>query len=238
MEEKMSLLKVQAEGQVTSFRLPHFMWNKHLTFEMPPPSTIYGHICSTLGDLVDPAGLVFAYRFSYETKFEDYEHIWSWDEKKKKDTVKPFRRELLFRPKLTLYINRPEWIGKFKSPQFLVVLGRSQDLMTYTAISIVEAIQEDRAYFESTLLPMEYVTRFRRGMPARMPRFLNYEKDREPSFENYIILKEKVVYPPIDPIDVDAPFVYEGDQTTFWVDPTIRDSRGTAFGLMFHSWVN
>ena len=48
MTEKLELVKVVAEGLITSFRYPHFMWQKQPTFEMPPPATIYGHICSAV----------------------------------------------------------------------------------------------------------------------------------------------------------------------------------------------
>jgi len=45
----MRVLKVVAEGPITSFRYPHFMQQIHPSFQMPPPATIYGHISSALG---------------------------------------------------------------------------------------------------------------------------------------------------------------------------------------------
>jgi CRISPR-associated protein Cas5t len=237
MSDTMRLLKVEAEGMITSFRYPHFMWQKHPTFEMPPPATIYGHICSALGYWVDPRGIQFAYRFTYQAKGEDLEHIWTWDDKKHHDTIKPFRRELLFRPRLTLYVNHPEWLESFRHPYYVVVLGRSQDLFCYTRLEIIEATQEEHAYYEHTLLPLEMVTRFRRGIPVTMPRFLDYERDREPTFAPYAMLKERVVYPALDPTDAAAPFVYEGDPTLRWIDPNTRDSKGIGYGLVFHSFV-
>jgi len=236
MLEKMRLIKVEAEGFVTSFRYPHFTQQKHLSFEMPPPATIYGHICSALGDWVDQDGLQFAYRFTYQQKAEDLEHIWTWDEKKKMDTIKPFRREFLFRPKLILYINRPEWIEKFRNPYYVVVLGRSQDLFTYTKVEIVEAVKEERAYYEHTLLPGEMITRLRRGVPVVMPRFLDYYRDRTPEYGRYIMLRDRVIYPPLESSDPDAPFIYADDPTTRWVDPTLRNKDGIAFGLIFHTF--
>ncbi|MCX8024170.1 MAG: CRISPR-associated protein Cas5, partial [Thermanaerothrix sp.] len=71
----MKVLKIIAEGITTSFRYPHFMQVIQPTFEMPPPATIYGHICSALGYWVEPEGIEFAYHFTYQTKFDDLEHI-------------------------------------------------------------------------------------------------------------------------------------------------------------------
>ncbi len=238
MGETMQLLKVEAEGLITSFRYPHFMWQKHPTFEMPPPATIYGHICSALGDWVEPKGIQFAYRFTYQAKTEDLEHIWTWDDKKHRDTIKPFRRELLFRPRLTLYVNRPEWLDRFSHPYFVVVLGRSQDLFSYTKVGIIDAVQEERAYYEHTLVPLEMVTRFRRGIPVTLPRFLDYARNREPTSAPYAMLRERVVYPPEDMSDPSSPFVYSTDPKFRWIDPTVRDAKGIGLGLVFHSFVD
>jgi len=97
----MRVLKVIAEGPVTSFRYPHFVQGVHLTFEMPPPATIYGHICSAVGDYIAPNSTRFAYHFSWEAKFFDYEHLHFFGNTPK---MNPFRRELLFNPQLTLYL--------------------------------------------------------------------------------------------------------------------------------------
>lgn len=232
------LLKVQAEGLITSFRYPHFAWQKHPTFEMPPPATVYGHICSALGYWPDPTGLRFAYRFTTEGKAQDLEHIWTWDEKRKQDTVKLFRRELLFKPKLTLYINHPEWIDRFRSPYYVVVLGRSQDLFTYTSVEVIHVTKEMHAYYEHTLLPIEMTTRLRKGIPVVMPRFLDYYAGRAPTFATYAMLKEKVVYPPIDASDADTGFVWADDPVDRWIDPGVRDANGVGFGLVFHTFVD
>ena len=50
----MRVLKVTLEGITTSFRYPHFMVNVQPSYRMPPPATIYGHICSALGEWVSP----------------------------------------------------------------------------------------------------------------------------------------------------------------------------------------
>jgi len=71
----MKVLKIVAEGVATSFRYPHFMQGVHPTFRMPPPATIYGHICSALGEWFDPKGVLFGVQFFHKGVFEDIEHV-------------------------------------------------------------------------------------------------------------------------------------------------------------------
>src|SRR6266702_8054062 len=148
----MRVLKVIAEGLTTSFRRPHFMQGVQPTFRMPPPATIYGHLCSALGFLVAPEEIALTYHFTSLIGFSDIEHthIVAASSGKLQGTnypkvlegaVNPFKRELLFQPRLTLYLNRPEWIDAFRSPRYAVVLGRSQDLFTYTSFHTIELQQ-------------------------------------------------------------------------------------------------
>ena len=199
----MRVLKVIAEGLTTSFRYPHFMQQIHPTFPMPPPATIYGHICSALGEWFDPTGVRFAYHFTYKGHVTDIEHIIMLRPARGKlpDTgipkvlegrVNPFERALLFEPRLTLYINRPEWEKAFKSPRYAVVLGRSQDLFTYRYVSAVELEQAEHAYFEHTLAPHDMALRTQRGVTMLMPRFLDYAHNRSPTFSRYLVLQDRV----------------------------------------------
>src|SRR6266516_5708962 len=121
----MRVLKIVAEGLTTSFRRPHFMHGIQPTFHMPPPATIYGHICSALGELVSPEEVAFAYHFTARGGFSDIEHIIFVSESSGKlegtsypkvlqGGVQPFKRELLFQPRLTLYLTRPERINAFR----------------------------------------------------------------------------------------------------------------------------
>src|SRR5438105_5894176 len=188
----MRVLKVVAEGLITSFRRPHFMWGIQPTFRMPPPATIYGHVCSTLGDVVSPEGIAFAYHFTSRMSFSDIEHTIIVSEsggklegtdypKVLKGGVQPFKRELLFQPRLTLYLNRPEWIDAFRSPRYTVVLGRSQDLFTCTSMQVIELQQAEHAYFEHTLLPYEMAVQVGEGITELLPRYLDYERKRTPT---------------------------------------------------------
>lgn len=235
----MRVLKVVAEGITTSFRYPHFMQGIHPSFEMPPPATIYGHVCSALGEWVDPNGVQFAYHFTHEGECDDVEHIHvlSPEGGKLKGTeypkvlggaVNPFKRKMFFKPRLTLYLNKPEWENAFRSPHYAVVLGRSQDLFTYTRVEVVELERAERAYFEHTLAPYQASLMTATGYVVLMPRFLDYYHNRRPTFARYVILKRRVTeLMRFEGLDI---------QNDFWIDPTAPQVDGLALGLWFHSW--
>jgi len=238
----MQVLKVVAEGITTSFRYPHFMLGIHPTFELPPPATIYGHICSTLGEWVNPEGVEFAYHFTHQGAFDDVEHIHVLAASTGKlpgtkipkvieGTVNPFKRRMFFKPKLVLYLNKPEWESAFKSPYYPVVLGRSQDLFTYTKVEVIDLERHPHAYFEHTLAPYQMMLRMGRGYAALMPRYLDYSNRRQPTFARYIILNRRVEsteFIKYDPKSKDSDFC---------VDPTSSKVGNAHLGLWFHSFI-
>lgn len=237
----MRVLKVVAEGVTTSFRRPHFMHGIQPTFRMPPPATIYGHICSVLGELVPPDGIAFAYHFTARAGFDDIEHIHFVAESrgKLKNTsypkvleggIQPFKRELLFQPHLVLYLNRPEWYEAFRHPHYAVALGRSQDLFTYTSIEQIDLQQAPQAYVEHTLLPYAMAVQVGRGMTELLPRYLDYERKRTPTFARYLLLEERVQ---------SRDFWHEEAQETslFWIDPTSPQVHEAHLGLLFHTFI-
>ncbi len=235
----MRVLKVVAEGIATSFRYPHFTQGIHPSFEMPPPATIYGHVCSTLGDWIDPEGVQFAYQFSHEGQWDDVEHVQVLAReggtlpgtafpKVLGGAVNPFKRRLLFKPRLVLYLNRPEWESAFRSPAYPVVLGRSQDLFTYTQIQVLELERGERAYFEHTLAPYLFSLQTASGYVVLMPRFLDYAHNRRPSFARYTVLTRRVT----------ELYRFQGIASAgeFWIDPTAPRVDSLPLGLWFHTW--
>ncbi|RMD59146.1 type I-B CRISPR-associated protein Cas5 [Candidatus Parcubacteria bacterium] len=237
----MRVLKIVAEGLTTSFRYPHFMQQIHPTFPMPPPATIYGHICSALGEWFDPKGVCFAYHFTYAGKVRDVEHVILLSHSRGRlpgtkipkvleGKVNPFEREILFRPRLTLYINRPEWEKAFRSPRYAVSLGRSQDLFTYTEVGVIDLVRAKRAYFEHALAPHEMALRTPSGVAMLMPRFLDYARNRAPAFERYVVLQERVF---------SDDFYQFGAHPNgpYWVDPTTPEVKGAHRGVTFLSFV-
>lgn len=233
----MKVLKIVAEGLTTSFRYPHFMLQVHPSFQMPPPATIYGHICSALGEWFDPSGVQFAYHFTHQGHVRDIEHIVVLAPPKSnrsklpgtkipnvlEGNVNPFERELLFQPRLTLYINRPEWAAAFRSPRYAVCLGRAQDLFTYTEINVVELHRSEHVYFEHTIIPHQMGHKLGRGVSVLMPRYLDYNQNRRPQFSQYTVLTDRV-----------SP---SNGNTAHWIDPVATEYRGNHLGLVFHNFV-
>lgn len=236
----MQVLKITGEGLITSFRYPHFMQGVQPTFEMPPPATLYGHVCSALGEWVEPAGLRFAVHFTFERRVDELEHTHvlapasgklpgSDTPKVLAGAVNPFVRTVLFRPRLVLYLNRPEWAARFRSPRYVVVLGRSQDLFTYTKVEVVELERTDHAYLEHTLLPHRLNRYTGRGIAVLMPQWLDYQDHRRPTFRQYVMLNRRVH---------SREFLRYADEPPlqFWVDPTSAEVHGDRLGLVFLSW--
>jgi CRISPR-associated protein Cas5t len=237
----MRVLKVVAEGITTSFRYPHFIQQVQPTFVMPPPATIYGHISSALGEWFDPEGVRFAYHFTYAAKVKELEHtiLLSPSSGKLKGTqhakvlegnVNPFDREVLFQPRLILYLNQPDWLPFFQSPHFVVVLGRSQDLFTYTHVEVIELEQAETAYFEHTLLPYSTNRHTSRGYAVLMPRYVDNFAGRRPFFARYFIIQEPIH---------SSQFLWFGTkpQERYWIDPATPEKKGDHLGLQFLSFV-
>ncbi|MDZ4718664.1 MAG: type I-B CRISPR-associated protein Cas5b [Roseiflexaceae bacterium] len=235
----MRVLKIVLEGTTTSFRYPHFMLSVQPTFPLPPPATIYGHLCSALGEWVEPEGIAFAYHFTAAGAGEDIEHIHvlsagtgklpgTKHPKVLEGNVNPFTRQILLHPRLVLYLNRPEWIEAFRAPRYPVVLGRSQDLACYTSVEIVELEQRAEVYFEHTLLPYSMSTQTTVGVVALMPRWLDYWHHRQPTFARYVLLQQPVMSSKFLQFDAATP--------SYWIDPVAPKVKGTPLGLMFHTF--
>src|SRR6516225_4207762 len=70
----MRVAKIVIEAPVTSFRYPHFLIGRQVSFDMPPPSTIYGHVASAVGELIKPQSFRFGYVFEFQSRASDLEH--------------------------------------------------------------------------------------------------------------------------------------------------------------------
>ena len=239
----MRVLKVVAEGFTTSFRYPHFLIGVQPTYEMPPPATLYGHIASVLGEWFDPEGVEFAVRFTYIKKQADIETtilLTPTSGKMPQDhalpkviegNANPFNREILFFPRMTLYINRPDWESAFQQPRYTVCLGRSQDLITYRSVTVIEVDSAEIYYLEHTLLPYTFASYTAAGQSVLMPRFVDNRQRRFPAFDRYVVLHRRIHsrmfiryagQPPLEPC---------------WVDSTEPVIDGDPCGIVFLRWI-
>lgn len=215
----MQALRVEVSGAVTSFRYPHFMQGTQPTYDMPPPATLYGHVCSALGELVDPGSFSVAIRFTCEAVFTDYEHTHFFGREAK---LSPTRRQLLFAPRLTLYIDRPDWEAYFRSPRYVVTLGRSQDLMSYDRVQIVTLQRNEAAYLEHTLIPLNGVVRASNRVACTMPRYI--DSGRNPTWGQYGLIRMRQ---PAEIADRAEPL---------WIDPDSLGWNGLSRAVVWLSF--
>lgn len=239
----MHVLKVEAEGPTASFRYPFFMAGRQPTFEMPPPATIYGYICSALGEWIDPASLQFAYWFDHAGKSEDLEHFqaasvaprstFAWHgnkvSKNIEATVQPVRREFLFRPRLTLYLNNVALAPAFRSPRYAVTLGRSQDLFSYTRVTEIDLQEATSAYIDRTLLPGGLGRWSGSGIAVAMPRYIDYSRGRRVSFGQYVMVPT-MLRPDL------TPHPPPGD--AYLIDPETEERDGCRRAVILHRFVD
>ena len=238
---EMEVLRVEVAAPATSFRYPHFLIGKQVTYEMPPPSTIYGHVASALGELPDPNSFRFGYHFRTGGRSADLEHQhvitaggapFEDDGRKYRTsvqaTVQPHLREFLFRPVLTLYLDRPDWLNAFRFPTFCVILGRSQDLATITRCERVTLRRQDAAYFEHTLLPFSLRPHLGIGSTITMARHVENTANRRANFERYIVLRERAFAGPGDGAVSSSQRILDPPPGGFWVDEDVPKDRGSA----------
>lgn len=243
------------EGTVTSFRYPHLHVGRQPSYPMPPPATIYGHICSAVGEWIAPDSLQFAYCFTHSGSADDLELIhmaavgsgrldkeWGYVRNIEVQTnVLP--RQVLLNPKLTLYVdggsNTEKWAEVFRSPVYPVLLGRSQDLAAYRMIDLVELEQTDFGYFQDTLLPWTMRDRIPQGATFHMPKFIDPKSRDKVTWDKYVILNSRVWWPNKDvkaPKGAKAALRHTEDGTV-WIDPeSPRWGEGQRI-VAWHSWV-
>lgn len=251
----MKALRIEMEGTTTSFRYPHLHVGRQPSYPMPPPATVYGHICSALGEWVAPGAMRFAYCFSHSGTADDVEliHMASMGSGRLDKTWGHVRnievqtnvllRQILLHPKLTLYVDASDktehWMDMFRSPRYPVLLGRSQDLAAYRAVEIVELEQSDFGYFEDTLLPWTMRDRLPHGTTFQMPKFIDPFARNTVTWERYVVLENRLWWPSRG---VEAPkgarqgMRHEKDAAVL-VDP-----HSPAWGqghriVVWHSWV-
>jgi len=123
----------------------------------------------------------------------------------------------------------------FRSPRYAVVLGRAQDLMTYTSVEVVELVDADRAYFSGTLLSLADAPFIGgRFYAVTMPRFL--DERRDPQWGQYAILPHSdkpPIYPPENAFNVGKP------SFDLLVDTAEKHPYKPEIfrGVVWHSWI-
>jgi|ERR1039457_887139 CRISPR-associated protein Cas5t len=249
----MRVAKIVIEAPVTSFRYPHFLIARQVSFDMPPPSTIYGHVASAVGDLIPPESFRFGYAFEFQSRASDLEHQHVISPGGSRQTftvageklpvsveavVQPHLRDFLFKPRLTLYLDPPELAAAFRAPVFCVVLGRSQDLAQVVSVEEMDLDSASGAYLEHTLLPFSFRTAVRFGVTVLMPRYIEPPPERRAHFERFITLRERLFAGVVDQgegLNNRRLIEREGERTQWLVDRSTPSYHGAQRAVIFHS---
>ncbi len=249
----MQALRIEAEGLTTSFRYPHFLMGRQPTFRMPPPATIYGHICSAAGEFLDPSAIRFAYTFRFDGIGDDLEllHVATVGKGRWPDgggyprnldvTTNPSPREVLLHPRLTLYLAAESDMlatleRAFREPRYAVTLGRSQDLMAYRSVEQVDLVEAEGTYLEATLLPWTYRLRLRDGIGVTMPRFIDPNDRSRVSWSPFVVLEDRVVSATVR-TDTTRKGQVAGAGQSWWVDPFTPTYDHYNRGVVWHRFV-
>ena len=259
----MKVARVDIEAPVASFRYPHFLIGRQPTFDMPPPSTIYGLVGAALGRWPARGELRFGYHFVFSALATDLEHqhivfpgrpdkmgreesalFTAWKGRHGLNvggTVQPVARDFLFGCRLTLYLDPVECGAAMLRPAFCLTLGRSQDLATVVKVDDVDLDEAEGAYLEHALLPFETARpRTAVGSTVLMPSFVGPPPEREAEFARYVVLHERVFVGSWDERVTLRPgswqaLRFEGDKRRWWVDSDSPEIAGVRRGV---EWVS
>ena len=225
----MWVTRIELSGPATSFRYPHFLVGRQPTFDLPPPATLYGHVASALGDLPDPARLRIGYHFACRGRGDDLEHTWILTPHSV--SLQPTLRELLFDIWMVLYIayDGEDLTPYFRAPRYPVLLGRSQDLVSYRRVERVALQTSAQAYYQDTLLPHSLRERVRAGVAMVLPRYID-AATRRVRMDGYILLTGRARWVD-DGTGGGQPLVH-------WVDPKLPTHAGLPRGVWLHTFVD
>lgn len=247
----MKVIRAGLHAATCSFRYPHFLVGRQPTYDVPPPSTILGLVAAALGQVEVPIGdLRFGYRFHAKSRVDDLEHQHKLLVKQGKRTtsaeikVEPVKREMLCFADLTLYLASPslhEQLHRaFRSPAFALSLGRSQDLAEVTGVESIELQEAPSAYYEGTLLPFTWRPGTPRGVTALLPHRIGPPPEREPVFERYIVVRERVYAGARGETRSEGRVItaYAAIPTKHWIDPTTEADGDSRLGVVLHAWAS
>lgn len=163
----MDFIRVQIKGWTASFRYPIFVSGNQPTLPIPPLSTIYGIISSACGKLITPDDTKVGFIFQSNGKFIDLESIYEFSYYKDVKTNVVFR-EILFQPKLILYISNIKLVDYFKKPTYCLLLGRSSDLAFIEDIKIISLNKKSKVRCGGSLFPfpMEGINGIIQALPT------------------------------------------------------------------------
>jgi len=249
----MRVTRVALRAEVASFRHPFFVTGRQPSATFPPPSTVHGQCACALGEWPAPEDFFFGLHFTYQARAQDLEHqhlVQALGARARttisgragvpeqrattQGSIQPVPRDFLFGCALTLYL--PHKVGAaFRSPAFVLTMGRSQDLAEVVAVDAIELERSARVRLEHTLLPRRLRPCLRFGTTVLLSRYVSPPPERQAEFAQYVGLHDAVYAgagaEPNRAL-LDVPGV---DLEDLWVDPTApMDDDGFPRGVWLH----
>ena len=182
----MEAVRVEIRAYTASFRIPGMM-SYQITSPVPPPSTIYGLLAAAAGREIAPEETWVAYRFTYRAMQEDLEKIIIYDEKgpvwlkaQYGPKTNVLRRQFLFDPHLTLYVQPGRVAEAFLKPRYPLLLGRSQDVAYVESLTQTNLEPTQEAEIAGVLLPFPIADARMKSRLMSFPTFYGVAPGRRP----------------------------------------------------------
>lgn len=152
------VLEIQFSGWTATPRLPFVLSGNAVCMPVPSYSLLLGLVGCCLGRLVNPEELELGYKYSYDTVGKDLEtrQRLVFDGKKVKTHGKgtdAYSREFHVAPKLTLWLNRLDWLDYFLNPIGTPSLGRSQDILKIENARTIDVKPVSETTISGCMLP-------------------------------------------------------------------------------------
>jgi len=152
------VLEIQLSGWTATPRLPFVLSGNAVCMPVPSYSLLLGMIGCCIGRLVNPNELKLGYKYSYDTVGKDLEtrQRLVFDGKKVKTHSKgtdAYTREFHVAPKLTLWVNRLDWVNYFLNPIGTPSLGRSQDILKIENVRTVNVKSTSETTISGCMIP-------------------------------------------------------------------------------------
>lgn len=134
----MEYLRIKINSWTASFRYPIFIAGFQPSLKIPPLSTVYGLLSAVKGEYVTEKDTKVGYLFFSQGNTVDLESVYELQQSNLKYKKNVCKREILFDNELYLYVDALDFEPYLKSPEYPVVLGRSQDVAMISEIQVVE----------------------------------------------------------------------------------------------------
>lgn len=218
------VLEIQFSGWTSTPRLPFVLSGNALCMPVPSYSTILGIIGCCLGRFVAPSEVKVGFQYAYDTVAQDVEtrRRLQFDGKKIKNHDKgsdAYVREFHVGPHLVVWIDRLDWKSYFEAPVGTPVLGRSQDLLQITKVSVKEVESVPEGKLKGCMLPFDA----EHPVPGQLMQFAEAYVEGEQIGDGRVPMNSRMfvaIYSEEEGVKVRIPNLYrikEEKQVTFYL---------------------